>query len=192
MPEKLGAETIDLQAGGAAPAPIATSPQLATPRDFRQDVKDIAGEAIGSSAAGARRELLEGTQNVGAAIGNRDFEKQLGFGNEAMLGAIEQRTRGKLAGRMRRFKHESSIDAYNRNTQKIAAASELVSRELEMNLRADAIRRAREAAKKRARGAVLGNILGIGGAVAGAAIGGPAGAAAGYQIGQGVGNTAGG
>ena len=162
------------------------------PNDFRRDVSEYAREAQAGNPSEQRRRMLEGTENVGALIGNRDFNRGLGFGNDAMLGAIEQRTRGDFSRSMRKFKHETTLEAYKRSADKLASASELVSQEIQLNYKAKAIKEARERAKKAARGALVGNILGIAGAVAGASTGNPAAATAGYQLGSAGGNIIGG
>ncbi len=180
------------------PAPI-IGQEARPPSTTPYNVASFAAENANQSAASRAQDYTKGFETArGLLKDDGSFNKSLGFGNDAMIGAIRQKYRGEYGMKERRIGQNLRQSAEQDYLKRLAIASEMAGQEHELNMQKEILRQKKAAAKRAARGQIIGTVLGIAGGVAGGVLGsaaGPTGTAAGIsagsQLGMGVGGVLG-
>lgn len=164
------------------------------PKETSQDIAAIQHES-NRSANDLAQESMRGVDQSASLMNDAgSFDEGIGFSNQTLKRAIQNRARGDYERSMNRLKTENSIDSVNRKFERLKNAAGLVAQEHAHNQQARRLRYMERQRKKAMRGQIISSVLGIGGAVAGGMLtaGSPGGIMAGSMIGSGVGGVIGG
>ena len=149
-------------------------------------------DAMSSSADKIYQKTMEGTEQAkGLLKTNEAFESGLGKPvDQAQLEAIRTKYNSGVSLQRENLRNQMTTRASAANFSKLAAASEAVAQEQELNYAKALEKYKRKQARKKARSQLAGTVLGIVGGVVGGVVAGPGGAMAGYAAGNAVGTAA--